>query len=93
MLRARNWLLSASPATTEERVMQLLGLAWAKRPEQDLRIPARALLAQQRPDGGWAQLPSLDSDAYATGQALVALQASGQFGLRIARISRQLPFF
>jgi hypothetical protein len=78
VLRARNWLLSASPATTEERVMQLLGLAWAKTPEQDLRIPARALLAQQRPDGGWAQLPSLDSDAYATGQALVALHASGQ---------------
>ena len=31
VLRARNWLLSASPATTEERVMQLLGLAWAEK--------------------------------------------------------------
>jgi hypothetical protein len=35
------------------------------------------LLARQRPDGGWSQLPSLDSDAYATGQALVALTESG----------------
>ena len=26
------------------------------------------LLRQQRKDGGWAQLPTLDSDAHATGQ-------------------------
>jgi hypothetical protein len=31
------------------------------------------LLAQQREDGGWAQLPSLKSDAYATGQAIYSL--------------------
>jgi mono/diheme cytochrome c family protein len=31
------------------------------------------LLSQQRKDGGWAQLPKLESDAYATGQALYAL--------------------
>jgi len=35
-------------------------------------------LAEQRSDGGWAQLPKLESDAYATGQALFALrQAAG----------------
>ena len=38
---------------------------------------ARALIADQRPDGGWAQLPTLESDAYATGQALVALHDAG----------------
>src|SRR5262249_37171784 len=32
-----------------------------------------SLLQRQRGDGGWAQLPTLDSDAYATGQALFAL--------------------
>ncbi len=37
----------------------------------------RDLKAAQRPDGGWAQTSSLASDAYATGQALVALAASG----------------
>ena len=37
----------------------------------------RELLAEQRSDGGWAQLPSLSSDAFATGQALVALWRSG----------------
>ena len=39
---------------------------------------ARALLACQRPDGGWSQLPNVETDAYATGQALVALKLSGQ---------------
>lgn len=35
------------------------------------------LVSSQRQDGGWAQLPSLSSDAYATGQVLFALAAAG----------------
>jgi hypothetical protein len=35
------------------------------------------LIAAQRSDGGWSQTPSLATDAYATGQALMALQESG----------------
>jgi hypothetical protein len=31
----------------------------------------------QGSDGGWAQLPTLASDAYATGQVLVALKTAG----------------
>jgi hypothetical protein len=46
-----------------------------------IRKAARELLAEQRPDGGWAQLPSLASDAYATGQALVALKETGAFAV------------
>jgi len=41
------------------------------------RKAARALVAMQRSDGGWSQLPSLESDAYATGQALYALNVAG----------------
>jgi hypothetical protein len=32
----------------------------------------------QRSDGGWSQLSTLESDAYATGQALYALNTAGR---------------
>lgn len=76
--RARDWLRSAKPRTNEDRAMQLLGLGWAKASPEDLRSSAQALLAEQRPDGGWAQLAGLESDAYATGQSLVALHWAGE---------------
>ena len=69
--------LPAMPRNNEERSMQVLGLAWAKAPARDIRDSVQALLAEQRLDGGWAQLPTLETDAYATGQALVALQTAG----------------
>ncbi len=76
--RARAWLAKAIPKSNHEQAFQLLGLAWANANKQTLRKMARGLLARQRKDGGWGQLPTLESDAYATGQALVALrQACG----------------
>jgi hypothetical protein len=44
--------------------------------EEIIKKGVRELLAEQRSDGGWAQIPSLGSDAYATGQALTALLQS-----------------
>jgi len=75
--RARAWLATATPRTTEDRAFQLLGLGWAQARRGDARKAAGGLLAGQREDGGWAQLPTLGSDAYATGQALVALHQAG----------------
>jgi N-acyl-D-amino-acid deacylase len=37
----------------------------------------RELLANQKPDGGWSDLPSMESTAYATGKSLVALRTAG----------------
>jgi N-acyl-D-amino-acid deacylase len=71
--RARQWLKKARPATQEDRTMRLFGLVWSNAGRESVQQAADDLLAQQRPDGGWAQLPSIESDAYATGQALVAL--------------------
>jgi len=75
--RAAAWLAAATPTVTEERAFQLLGLTWSNAGQPTIGTAARALVAEQRRDGGWSQLPSLDSDAYATGQALVALAESG----------------
>lgn len=86
------WLRTATPATTEERAMQLLGLVWAKGRPADMRSAAQALFAQQRSDGGWGQLPTLESDAYATGQVLVALHSAGQAATTDATYQRAVSF-
>jgi hypothetical protein len=71
--KARSWLAGAQASTTQEKVMRLLGLAWSKAERAVIDEAARDLFAQQRATGGWAQLPGLEADAYATGQVLVAL--------------------
>ncbi|HVW38272.1 MAG TPA: c-type cytochrome domain-containing protein, partial [Pirellulales bacterium] len=71
--RASQWLWSIQAKTNDEAVYQLLGLHWAGDTPEKLSGVSESLLANQRADGGWAQLPSLESDAYATAQALYAL--------------------
>ena len=75
--RAADWLAQAQPTTNEDRSFQILGLIWAGGKQQIARTAGGDLLREQRPDGGWAQLPTLASDAYATGQTLVALKEAG----------------
>jgi len=60
--------------------MKLAGLAWAGAPLTSIKKAATQLTAAQRADGGWAQLDTLPSEAYATGQALYALQSAGLLG-------------
>ena len=57
--------------------MQLLGLYWANAGGRARRMRSRELLALQGEDGGWAQTPHLESDAYATGQVLFTLRQLG----------------
>ncbi len=75
--RASAWLRAAVPHSTEEHAMRLLGLAWSGADKAAIASAARPLIAAQRADGGWSQIPTLSSDAYATGQTLVALAESG----------------
>lgn len=77
VLAATAWLEKAQPSDNEDRAFRLLGLGWAGAGKEAIQSAARALIAEQRPDGGWAQTATLASDAYATGQALSALQESG----------------
>ena len=75
--RAKQWMTKTEPETNEERVFQLLGLTWAGGDKEFIKKQAAKLLALQRKDGGWSQLDSLETDSYATGQALYALNRSG----------------
>jgi ankyrin repeat protein len=76
--RAGQWLLHSTATYNEESNMQLLGLKWSGADAQAIERLAKALIAQQRPDGGWSQNANLSSDAYATSESLYALnQAAG----------------
>jgi ankyrin repeat protein len=72
--KARTWLLNAQPRTTDDLTFRLFGLHWTGADEKVVKVTAQKLLAEQRSDGGWSQLPGMQSDAYSTGQALTALQ-------------------
>jgi ankyrin repeat protein len=90
--RATAWVAAAQPRTTEDRAFQLLGLSWSGKDKKALQIAGTALLAEQRRDGGWAQLPTLASDAYATGQVLVALRQTGSVAVTDAAYRRGVQF-
>ncbi len=89
---AAEWLAKAQPKSTEDRAFQLFGLIWAGGKQEIVQKAARDLLKEQRSDGGWAQIPSLPSDAYATGQALVALKEAGAMTPADAAYNRGAQF-
>jgi ankyrin repeat protein len=77
LARAKAWLLRAEPRDTEEDTFRLFGLHWAGASTDECRRAARDLIALERPNGGWAELPHMQPDAYSTGEALVALHVAG----------------
>jgi len=93
---AAAWIAAARPVTTEDRAFQLLGLTWtAEKPgqkTQSMLAAGAALIALQGSDGGWAQLPTLASDAYATGQVLMALKTAGILSSNQAVYQRGVQF-
>jgi Prenyltransferase and squalene oxidase repeat len=90
--KAREWLLQASAADTEDRVFRLWSLKLADAPDSAIRDAAAQLLGTQREDGGWAQLADGSSDAYATGTALVALHEAAGLDTKDAAYQRGLAF-
>lgn len=72
--KARAWLAQAKIEMHEDRVARVWGLSLlGGDTDEQLAAARRSLLESQRPDGGWAQLPEMESDAYATGSALYVL--------------------
>jgi len=77
VLRTKRFLESSNPSAQQELAFQLLGLHWCG---SDITLKAKVaekLKSMQRSDGGWSQLTTMQSDAYATGQTLYALYESG----------------
>jgi hypothetical protein len=75
--RVRHWLEQAQARLPHERSLQLLGFVWSGADRGLIERAAAAVRADQRSDGGWPQLTTLGSDAYATGVALYALRQAG----------------
>ncbi len=90
--RARTWMATATPRDTEDMSMQLLGLRWAGADMVAISQATNRLLHTQRADGGWAQIETRQSDAYATGEALVALNQAGRVSLSGDAFRRGISF-
>jgi ankyrin repeat protein len=71
--RARTWLLSHTPRSTEERAFQIFGLCVSGQDKGITEKLVRELKATQQADGGWPSLDGRVSDAYSTGEAMWAL--------------------
>jgi N-acyl-D-amino-acid deacylase len=75
--KAKSWLITAPAKSQEDRVARLWGLNMLGVVPNDVTSARDATIKTQRPDGGWAQLDEMESDAYATGQTLYVLNATG----------------
>jgi Squalene-hopene cyclase C-terminal domain len=89
---AASWLNSAEVVDTEDRSFRLVGLYWAGAETDKISHAGNDLLAQQRADGGWGQLGELASDAYATGESLLALRTAGIVDENNAQFRRGVDF-
>jgi N-acyl-D-amino-acid deacylase len=85
-------MIRTKPVANEEKIYQLLGLTWCNGDKNFIAQQAKKLLAAQNDDGGWSQLDSLPTDAYATGQALYALNKSGQLKVTDAAYQKGVEF-
>ncbi len=75
--RAVSWLEHAPETCQEDRNFRLWGLHKLGANREAVLKARDAVLAAQRDDGGWSQHEDIASDAYATGQTLALLAASG----------------
>ena len=75
--QVREWALKTPAQSTEDRVFRLWLLKTSGAADANVRDAAEELSRAQRPDGGWSQLAAMESDAYATATALVALHEAG----------------
>jgi hypothetical protein len=90
--QVREWLRATAAVDTEDQVSRLRALAVAGAEPHEIGNAVQALLHTQRADGGWAQLPDLESDAYATSTALAALHQAGDLPVHDRTYTNGLRF-
>jgi ankyrin repeat protein len=73
---AEKWLTRARSESTEDRADKTFSLVAIDAPRRVIQQSVDDLLKEQQPDGGWSQIATRPSDAYATGHVLAALQAA-----------------
>ena len=71
--KSRPWILASKPLSQEDFNGKLKALIALAAPAKEVKKARQGLLENQKEDGGWAQLPGMESDAYATGQTLYTL--------------------
>ncbi len=72
--RGKSWFLESEAKSQEDRVSRLGALALLQADPKKIDAAREAVFRAQREDGGWGQLPGMESDAYATGLTLFTLQ-------------------
>jgi ankyrin repeat protein len=91
--RAMDWMgREKSFVETQDLSMLLLALGWTGASADRIQRTTNQLLALQRADGGWGQIAARPSDAYATGQALVALNQAGRVSTASLSFRRGIAF-
>ena len=90
--KAREWLESAKPKDTEDRVFRLFALKAASAPADSVRKAADELLASRRDDGGWARSTAARPTPMRRARRLVALHQAGGIATDDPAYRRALEF-
>ena len=64
--KARPWIAGSEPHSQEDFNGKFKALIALDASAQEINAARQELLKRQREDGGWSQLPEMESDAYAT---------------------------
>ena len=75
--RAATWIGEYQPRTNYDLAWRLQGLVWGGKSKEAILKARKDLLAAQKADGGWSDIASMESGAFTTGLAMIALQSSG----------------
>lgn len=90
--QTRKWLFELKPDSTEARVFQLRSFLYLDVDKSITQAAIDKLIETQNANGGWSQLPTMQSDAYATGTTLVALLRSHQVEADHSAIRRGIQY-